>query len=163
MEDSALALRLGQHLNNLGNTRGAQEVPVSSLQGKTVGLYFSARWCSPCLKFTPKLISFYANINEMMLSKEDEDLEVVFVSTDCDQINKRGEGVDEKFKKLDTELARYKEQIKKTRPEPAQKAVKARAMRVLKQKRILGLRPCESDGPIGRVHRGIAIERSVAI
>ncbi|MQL87224.1 hypothetical protein Taro_019763 [Colocasia esculenta] len=52
-------------------------------------------------------------------------------------INKRGEGVDEKIKKLDTELARYKEQIKKTRPGPAQEAVKARAMRVLKQKRML--------------------------
>ncbi|MQM19549.1 hypothetical protein Taro_052556 [Colocasia esculenta] len=63
-----------------------KQVPVSSLQGKTVGLYFSARWCSPCLKFTPKLISVYANIKEMLLPKEDEDLEVVFVSTDRDQV-----------------------------------------------------------------------------
>ncbi|KAK9078702.1 hypothetical protein SSX86_002759 [Deinandra increscens subsp. villosa] len=53
-----------------------------------------------------------------------------------DRINKRGETVDEKIKRLDTELARYKEQIKKTRPGPAQEAVKARAMRVLKQKRM---------------------------
>ncbi|GAB2293442.1 hypothetical protein Dimus_027641 [Dionaea muscipula] len=53
-----------------------------------------------------------------------------------DQINKRGENVDEKIKKLDAELARYKEQIKKTRPGPAQAAAKARAMRVLKQKRM---------------------------
>ncbi|XP_057471213.1 vacuolar protein sorting-associated protein 60.2-like isoform X1 [Actinidia eriantha] len=53
-----------------------------------------------------------------------------------DRINKRGETVDEKIIKLDTELARYKEQIKKTRPGPAQEAVKARAMRVLKQKRM---------------------------
>lgn len=52
------------------------------------------------------------------------------------RINKRGENVDEKIKKLDAELARYKEQIKKTRPGPAQEAVKARAMRVLKQKRM---------------------------
>lgn len=52
------------------------------------------------------------------------------------QINKRGESVDEKIKKLDAELARYKEQIKRTRPGPAQEAVKARAMRVLKQKRM---------------------------
>ena len=52
------------------------------------------------------------------------------------QINKRGESVDEKIKKLDVELSRYKEQIKKTRPGPAQEAVKARAMRVLKQKRM---------------------------
>ncbi|CAN6445491.1 unnamed protein product [Victoria cruziana] len=53
-----------------------------------------------------------------------------------DRINKRGENVDEKIKRLDAELARYKEQIKKTRPGPAQDAVKARAMRVLKQKRM---------------------------
>ena len=52
------------------------------------------------------------------------------------QINKRGESVDEKIKRLDAELARYKEQIKKTRPGPAQEAVKSRAMRVLKQKRM---------------------------
>lgn len=52
------------------------------------------------------------------------------------QINKRGETVDDKIKKLDAELARYKEQIKRTRPGPAQEAVKARAMRVLKQKKM---------------------------
>lgn len=52
------------------------------------------------------------------------------------QITKRGDTVDEKIKKLDAELSRYKEQIKKTRPGPAQDAVKARAMRVLKQKRM---------------------------
>lgn len=52
------------------------------------------------------------------------------------QINKRGDTVDEKLKKLDAELGRYKEQIKKTRPGPAQEAIKARAMRVLKQKRM---------------------------
>ncbi|PPS09667.1 hypothetical protein GOBAR_AA10970 [Gossypium barbadense] len=53
-----------------------------------------------------------------------------------DQINKRGDNVEEKLKKLDTELSRYKEQIKKTRPGPAQEAIKARAMRILKQKRM---------------------------
>ncbi|XP_077235628.1 vacuolar protein sorting-associated protein 60.1-like [Tasmannia lanceolata] len=53
-----------------------------------------------------------------------------------EKINKRGDTVDEKIKKLDAELSRYKEQIKKTRPGPAQEAVKARAMRVLKQKRM---------------------------
>ncbi|XP_021758276.1 vacuolar protein sorting-associated protein 60.2-like [Chenopodium quinoa] len=58
------------------------------------------------------------------------------VSDASNRINKRGENVDDKIKKLDAELARYKEQIKKTRPGPAQEAVKARAMRVLKQKRM---------------------------
>lgn len=53
-----------------------------------------------------------------------------------DRISKRGETVDEKIKKLDSELARYKDQIKRTRPGPAQEALKARAMRVLKQRRM---------------------------
>lgn len=53
-----------------------------------------------------------------------------------DRINKRGENVDQKIRSLDAELGRYKEQIKKMRPGPAQEAVKARAMRVLKQKRM---------------------------
>ncbi|CAN1258482.1 Vacuolar protein sorting-associated protein 60.2 [Linum perenne] len=52
------------------------------------------------------------------------------------QISKRGDTVEEKIKRLDAELSRYKEQIKKTRPGPAQEAIKARAMRVLKQKRM---------------------------
>lgn len=52
------------------------------------------------------------------------------------QIGKRGDSVEEKIKKLDAELSKYKEQIKRTRPGPAQEAVKARAMRVLKQKRM---------------------------
>lgn len=52
------------------------------------------------------------------------------------QITKRGDTVDDKIKKLDVELSRYKEQLKKTRPGPAQEAIKARAMRVIKQKRM---------------------------
>jgi hypothetical protein len=55
------------------------------------------------------------------------------------QINKRGETVDEKIKKLDEELARYKEQIRRTRPGPSQEAIKARAIRLLKHKRMFVL------------------------
>ncbi|CAL9058382.1 unnamed protein product [Musa banksii] len=53
-----------------------------------------------------------------------------------DKVSQVGVTVDEKIKKLDAELARYKEQIKKARPDPAQEAVKARAMRVLKRRRM---------------------------
>lgn len=44
--------------------------------------------------------------------------------------------MEDKVKRLDVELIKYKEQIKRTRPGPAQEAVKARAMRVLKQKKM---------------------------
>ena len=52
------------------------------------------------------------------------------------QLEKRGEGVDEKIKKLDAELAKHREIIKKARPGPAQEAAKRRALQVLKQKRL---------------------------
>lgn len=63
------------------------QVLVDSLVGKTVGLYFSAQWCLPCVKFIPKLISTYHYIKQMLADKEGdhEDFEIVFVSSDRDQ------------------------------------------------------------------------------
>lgn len=52
-----------------------------------------------------------------------------------EKMNKRGDVINEKIKKLDAELCIYKEQLKSTRPGPSQNAIKARAMRVLKQKK----------------------------
>uniref|UniRef100_A0A166A577 protein-disulfide reductase n=1 Tax=Daucus carota subsp. sativus TaxID=79200 RepID=A0A166A577_DAUCS len=60
-------------------------VPVGSLAGKTIGLYFSAQWCIPGMKFTPKLISIYKKIREMLqseVSDDVQDFEVVYVSSD---------------------------------------------------------------------------------
>ncbi|CAI7766984.1 unnamed protein product [Closterium sp. NIES-54] len=54
-----------------------------------------------------------------------------------ERINARGDSLDEKIRKLEAELVRYRDQIKRTRPGPAQEALKARAMRVLKQKKML--------------------------
>ncbi|KAG5406806.1 hypothetical protein IGI04_012925 [Brassica rapa subsp. trilocularis] len=51
-------------------------------------------------------------------------------------INKRGESVENKIKKLDVELCKYREQIQKTRSGLVQQALKARAMRLLKQKKM---------------------------
>lgn len=53
-----------------------------------------------------------------------------------EKMNKRGDVINEKIKKLDAELCIYKEQLKSTRPGPSQNAIKARAMRVLKQKKM---------------------------
>ncbi|KAL3505433.1 hypothetical protein ACH5RR_035274 [Cinchona calisaya] len=62
-------------------------VPVASLMGKTVGLFFSAQSCSPGVKFTPKLASIYQKIKQVLLEKGDEDFEIVFVSTDRDELS----------------------------------------------------------------------------
>lgn len=49
-----------------------------ALKGKFVGVYFSASWCPPCQRFTPKLVEAYTS------SLKDKNLEIVFVSADRD-------------------------------------------------------------------------------
>jgi len=51
-------------------------------------------------------------------------------------MEKRGETLDGKIQKLDKELARYTEQLKKMKPGPAKQAVQKRAMNILKQKKM---------------------------
>jgi len=51
-------------------------------------------------------------------------------------MEKRGEGLDEKIGKLDKELARYTEQMKKMKPGPAKQSVQKRALAILKQKKM---------------------------
>jgi len=53
-----------------------------------------------------------------------------------DTVNKRVGSLDDKIKALDKQLVDYKNQIKATRPGPAQNRIKQRAMQVLKQKRM---------------------------
>ncbi|BBN06337.1 nucleoredoxin [Marchantia polymorpha subsp. ruderalis] len=58
----------------------SKEVKVSSLVGKTVGLYFSAHWCPPCRGFTPKLIAVYEQ-----LKQQGKPFEIIFISSDRDE------------------------------------------------------------------------------
>ncbi|XVE75037.1 hypothetical protein DITRI_Ditri12bG0065200 [Diplodiscus trichospermus] len=58
------------------------KVLVTSLVGKTFLLYFSAHWCPPCRAFTPKLIEVYEKIKS-----KNESFEVVFISSDRDQVS----------------------------------------------------------------------------
>jgi len=50
-----------------------------ALNGKYVGLYFSAHWCPPCKRFTPELAELYKK-----LVATRSDFEIVFVSSDRD-------------------------------------------------------------------------------
>ncbi|XP_038876880.1 probable nucleoredoxin 1 isoform X2 [Benincasa hispida] len=56
------------------------KIPVLSLVGKNILIYFSADWCPPCRAFLPKLIETYDNIK-----KNDDNLEVIFISCDRDE------------------------------------------------------------------------------
>ena len=51
-------------------------------------------------------------------------------------LEKRGESLDTKIMKLDKELARYIEQMKKMKPGPAKSSVQKRAQNILKQKKM---------------------------
>ncbi|KAJ3332044.1 hypothetical protein HDU93_009376, partial [Gonapodya sp. JEL0774] len=52
------------------------------------------------------------------------------------QVDQRTESVDVKIRKLDAELLRYKEQMAKLRDGPGKNAIKQKAMRVLKQRKL---------------------------
>mmetsp|Transcript_14023 Transcript_14023/g.19502 ORF Transcript_14023/g.19502 Transcript_14023/m.19502 type:complete len:157 (+) Transcript_14023:42-512(+) len=52
------------------------QIPVESLKGKLVALYFSASWCPPCRAFSPVLAEFQ--------KKHSEEIQVVLVSLDRD-------------------------------------------------------------------------------
>ncbi|XP_076617898.1 charged multivesicular body protein 5 [Chaetodon auriga] len=57
--------------------------------------------------------------------------------TDCiGSVDGRAESIDKKIARLDAELVKYKEQMKKMRDGPSKNMVKQKAMRVLKQKRM---------------------------
>jgi nucleoredoxin len=54
--------------------RDGNEVSLDSLNGKYVGIYFAAQWCSSCKAFSPLLVPFRNEHNDRF--------EVVFVSAD---------------------------------------------------------------------------------
>ncbi|XP_068438257.1 charged multivesicular body protein 5 [Clinocottus analis] len=57
--------------------------------------------------------------------------------TDCiGKVDSRTESIDKKISKLDVELVKYKDQMKKMRDGPSKNMVKQKALRVLKQKRM---------------------------
>ncbi|KAG8181740.1 hypothetical protein JTE90_028278 [Oedothorax gibbosus] len=57
--------------------------------------------------------------------------------TDCiANVDSRAESIDKKISRLDAELVKYKDQMKKMREGPAKNMVKQKAMRVLKQKKM---------------------------
>jgi len=72
----ALSELLGD--NFLKNAAG-EKVGKEALEGKVLGIYFSAHWCPPCRGFTPKLVETYNKMKAKGL-----EFEVIFASSDRD-------------------------------------------------------------------------------
>ncbi|XP_076910929.1 putative nucleoredoxin 2 [Bidens hawaiensis] len=89
-ERQTLANLLTNHDRDFVLAPSSNKVSLSSLMGKTIGLYFSAQWCLPSHKFTPKLISIYQkikqNITQQEFSEEQEDFEIIYVSSDQNEL-----------------------------------------------------------------------------
>ncbi|OIW14340.1 hypothetical protein TanjilG_25126 [Lupinus angustifolius] len=68
-----------------------KKIPVSDLEGKTIGLYFIYIHEKPCINFTPKLVEIYEK-----LKAEGEEFEVVMI---CREDGYEGEE-EESFKEL---------------------------------------------------------------
>ncbi|CAK9140576.1 unnamed protein product [Ilex paraguariensis] len=69
---------------------GEEKVPLSSVNGKMICLFFSANWCRPCKNFSPQLVQLYSTLRTM-----GENLEIIFVSFDRDE-----SGFSEHFKTM---------------------------------------------------------------
>eukprot|EP00440_Ansanella_granifera_P028618 gb/GFBE01031090.1/.p1 GENE.gb/GFBE01031090.1/~~gb/GFBE01031090.1/.p1 ORF type:complete len:443 (+),score=139.63 gb/GFBE01031090.1/:1-1329(+) len=58
--------------------KGDAVVGKEAIEGKTLGLYFSAHWCPPCRAFTPQLAKWYSGIKKEVGDK----FEIIFCSGD---------------------------------------------------------------------------------
>lgn len=79
-----------------------KRVDTNLLEGKIVGLYFSAHWCPPCRAFTPKLVEFRDKYAE-------QGFEIVFVSLDNSDRERKAYIKGEKMKWLMVSGARSRE------------------------------------------------------
>jgi nucleoredoxin len=66
--------------NELVGTGGNKVATDAAIDGKVLGLYFSAHWCPPCRGFTPELAKRYLGLKDA-----GKNIEMVFVSSDRDE------------------------------------------------------------------------------
>lgn len=75
-----------------------RDISFPSLQGKIIGLYFSAHWCPPCRGFTPVLKKRYLELKEQNFP-----FEIIFISSDSSE----AEGL-EYFSEMPWKMLDYK-------------------------------------------------------
>ena len=75
-EEAAVSEPVGKVKDHLVNAAGESVDGATLAEKPYVLFYYSAHWCPPCRKFTPKLVEFYNT------HKGGEAFEIVFVSAD---------------------------------------------------------------------------------
>jgi thiol-disulfide isomerase/thioredoxin len=75
---SAIADLLGPVVNTQHDT-----ISTADIKADYVGLYFSASWCPPCRRFTPKLVQCYKGF--LQQPGNESTLEIVLVSSDREE------------------------------------------------------------------------------
>lgn len=79
-KNQTLATLLVSRSRNFLISNDGNQVPVSELEGKVVGLYFSTSFYGPSLEFTEKLVEVYNKLTE-----SGENFKVVLISLDSDE------------------------------------------------------------------------------
>ena len=100
MSTSALTDLLGDRVQSHDG-----DLSTPDISSDYVGLYFSASWCGPCRRWTPKLINFYKEFTAHHQGK----LEVVLVSSDRNEKDAKQYFADMPWKMLP-----YEEQDRRT-------------------------------------------------
>lgn len=80
LEETALTKWLDSRLVALDGKRVKRFRDSKIPQAEYIAFYYSASWCPPCRKFTPKLVDFYNENRE-----EHENFELVYVSSDSNE------------------------------------------------------------------------------
>jgi len=73
-------LSLAEALGDVFLRQDGSTVGKDAIDGKSLGLYFSAHWCPPCRGFTPVLKQFYTDYKA-----KDPNFEIIFVSSDREE------------------------------------------------------------------------------
>eukprot|EP00612_Vaucheria_litorea_P000219 CAMPEP_0171452890 /NCGR_PEP_ID=MMETSP0945-20130129/818_1 /TAXON_ID=109269 /ORGANISM="Vaucheria litorea, Strain CCMP2940" /LENGTH=321 /DNA_ID=CAMNT_0011977649 /DNA_START=613 /DNA_END=1578 /DNA_ORIENTATION=+ len=71
---------LKELLGNEFEKADGSKVGIEALEGKVLGLYFSADWCAPCKQFTPILKETYE-----ALKAQGKNLEIIYIGSDKEE------------------------------------------------------------------------------
>ncbi len=75
---TAFEEEISKNLVRMNGSRMSRVSPDEIAPREYYAIYYSASWCGPCRKFTPKLVDFY----KKQQRKNGDEFEIIFVSSD---------------------------------------------------------------------------------